>query len=495
MPQNAKAKKGAGAGKKVPASGALKKAPKQNPGGIQANSSNLHLTCIRDVYRNAIQPPSEVGFDFVNVDKGVIIDPFEHSESNQYLRKTDSTELCLQAKTCITKEKLSTYDMSKKTTFDVDAVQRVMWNPPCVKLKSDAKLYADTRGVFSDLLSFVVRLENILNQPIVVTLNSPRSRITEPEIPQFRDFQRKLEIKEGQTKTVAFHWRDSSNVKSPLFAMLQTEKPITGKKYTAAELVLEVLDFLVEYPSIDRESNSAYDIATEVIRVKMDLEYVVNVNYPLVLEKISAPVPFFIVGSDNPVLDLFGVKGFASYVPNPNALGLGDVGDPKWISLRESERPFVGIVVEGGTFETSTCYLAGLEADYKDALPLHLSMRAGDDVRLFVPGLALTRPIETDDDWKSWNVYSIFKWDRTSRKWYLWDELNGRPLRVGGTAKNDQDSNKMVVDSRVMGLLIDVSAPKTAYRDYRISVDDVIGFLDCVTRVVGIVSAAVGLFV
>lgn len=449
--------------------------------------SNINLSTIADHLRTlATRPPSFDPYEPVIVegdyDKYVVQDPYQHMEVNQYLHKTDNTEMALAAKVCITRESLSSGGLN---TLSVPAVHRVFWRPPVVffDTKTDTVLKGDTRGIFSDILSATIRFTNMLSQEIVVTGNSPRGAINAPNSVRFRDFERRMVIKPGASVQMKVHWRDQSNVKTPLMTVLDQTIDNVNVKRPAFEL----LDYMVEYPDIDRESNTSYLPTTEICRVTYVVNYVVNVNFPPELT-FTPIVPFVLAGSVYPTKDLFGLAGVAP----SKLLSLRGNTAPKWVSLSESTRPVVAMLREGDFGHL--LYLAGAEADLSQPLPLQLGSFCSPDYRLMVPGLSATAPLDpTPSDPHAWRVVSLFGYSSQRRKWYLWDEFNNCPQNFANDSAWDKIGDQNIVPVGVQGLMIN-TGPDNVLTQVDVSVGDILHVLDTVTRVVGVVSALIGMF-
>lgn len=452
--------------------------------------SNIHLTSLKKQLTSSIQVRE---YGFVNVDEGVVVDPFEHLETNQYLHKCDKTNYVLQAKTCVTQEELSRKDFYKSIPDQLaqKSVQRVLWSPPVVAMRADSQLYADQRGVFSDITGMTIHIRNILSQPVLVTMNSPRAAIQEPFVVQYRDFQRKVSIPAGKRVSHTIHWGDKSNLKCPNFCLMPVEKPVKGKNYLDARLTIETLDFMVEYPSIDRESNSAYSAETEVVEIDVEINYIVNVNYPPSIVRTESPLPILIAGSKVPTLDLFGLKGAKNYVPVKKVASVCDVGDPKWVSLRESTRPFVGLVREGPSHDHKL-YLAAMEQGWGNPLPIQLRAYATATMRLWVPGICVSKPIDPQPSSShAWATVSLFGYSHGDKKWYLWSDNGDSPRSFSDISAFDDKNDLIIVPAGIQGLMLDTEGPGLALE---LALSDIIGFLDTVTRVLGVVSAAAGMF-
>lgn len=343
--------------------------------------------------------------------------------------------------------------------------------------------------MFSDLDMLHITFKNVLSQPVVVSLNSPRARIQELTVIQFRDYERRITIQPGASHSITVHWGDKSNIKAPVTVLLQTEKPAEGQNYAPALNCFELLNYMVEYPKIDREANATYDQDTEVVQIRAHMDYAVNVNYPPAVLNIESRPNFFTIGSKNPALDLFGLKGFQSYVPvKANVSQVGDVGDPKWVSLKESPRPCLGLVKD----RDGLLALAAMEADYSQQLPIQLSSYARKGYRLFIPGLAVTKAINTAGDHTSWATISLFAYDQGHLKWYLWNDENGAPYKFGEDDTWNKRNDLNLVPSGVMGVLLDTNS--TGFAGVQLTLDDILGWLDSTSHVIGIVAGIVGLF-
>lgn len=420
----------------------------------------------------------------VNPDKGVLVDPFEHLETNQYLKKTDTTDCVLQARQCITREELSKIDFFSTASIaqiniSRTAVHRLMWTPPYViqgpdKISPEVglNLLGDRRGVFSDLDKFHIKFKNVLSQPIVVSLNSPRSRIQEVGVIQFRDFERRITIQPGATHEVSVHWGDKSNIKAPLIHLIQTEAPKDASKQAPALPVIEVIDYMIEYPNVDREANTVYMDDTEVVSIRATMGYVVNVNYPPQIGEMEDRPIFMTIGSQFPNEDLFGLKGITGYVTVKT--------DESRVSLRnettEQSYPFVGLAPENKGTPHKLCVVNRDRTNWRPVeLPLQKSVSG---LRITVPGIAISR---------EGIIYSLFAFSPLHKGWVLWDEYNNKPLEY-----HLSNPENTFVNSGVKALILDTSM--TGGGSISLSISDIIGFLDSITHVVGLVAGVVGLF-
>lgn len=273
---------------------------------------------------------------------------------------------------------------------------------------------------------------------------------------------------------------------------LQTEKPADQQKYADAEPVLELFDFLVEYPSIDRESNTVYDNTTEVVGVSLNIEYVVNVNFPPLVKISSWVKPFLDISSKDPAVDLFGLYGFPAYV-KVGALQESNVGDPIWLTLDETPRPFVGLALEGPESQHKL-YLAGMDNEFVNPLSIQMGSYRRPNVRIFVPGLSATIPMDPKPQTPhAWAVCSLFGYDLADRKWYLWDESQNGPATFGDISNWNNFNDRALVPSGIQGLFMEVQT-RGGHRPVEITLDDITGVLDTITRVVGVMATVVGMF-
>lgn len=437
--------------------------------------SNLKSTGFRSLMRSFLGP--------VNPDKGVLVDPFEHLETNQYLKKTDTTDCILQARECVTKEEISKIDFFSKANIAVipiskTAVHRLMWTPPYVtrggvNADTSIDLEGDRRGVFSDIDGLTISFKNLLSQPIVVSLNSPRSRIQNIDVVQFRDYERRATIGPGASHSVTMHWGDKSNIKSPLARMIQTEKAPDGKKNAPALPVIEVIDYMVEYPEVDRESNSVYLDDTEVVAIRATMGYVVNANYPPQLSKVVDRPIFMTVGSTQPNEDLFGLQGVSGEMPVASA-GSADINT---VSLRSNTAyPYIGLA-PCGKGENHKLSVINRDNTHWESVELPL-YKTQLGVRLIIPGIAAT---------KDGVSHSTFAYSNKDDAWVLWDEFNNSPLHYHLT-----DTRSTYINSGVQGHIMDTCA--TAIGTLELTVADIVGFLDSITHVVGLIAGVVGLF-
>lgn len=424
-----------------------------------------------------------------NIDKGVVVDPFENIEVNQYLNMTDNTDMVVQAKAAVTKEELSVLTFSDPTAavaeLTTKAVHRVLWHPPWLESAS-LKQSADQRGVFSDVGELHVTFRNMLSQEITITANSPRGTITSPDTIYFRDYQRKITLGAGQTRMVKVHWGDQANIKCPLFATVSVKDTSTATT-VSKHLCFEVLDYMVEYPKLDRESNSAYDKDTEVCAVSFKMHYLVNRNPPPDAQ-VKYLQPFYIAGSNKPQSTLFSLTGQVNKTRR-----VRDINQPNWIPLNESTRPFVAVVREGDE-ANHRLKLCGVEAGWTDALPLQLGVYRSSRYRVWVPGLGTTRGLDPHPSTKhAWATVNLFGYDSASKAWYLWDEEINGPQLFGDKSDYDPYNDLSIVPAGMVGMVFDIGVGNIA-GNLEITAEEVIAFLSTVTKVISVASSIVGLF-